>query len=1088
MNQPYRLGLDMGTNSIGWAALTLDKTGRPNGILDLGVRIYSDGRNPKDGTSLAVARRVPRGMRRRRDRYLRRRDDLMQALIALGLMPADETERQALVTLDPYALRAKAPHEPLMSHELGRALFHLDQRRGFKSNRKTDTSDDNKLTARIGELERLIEASGACTLGEYLYKRRLKGKMVRARPEAGFYPHRALYEKEFGAIRDAQMPHHTLRPDQWEHLRDIMFWQRPLKPVDPGWCLLEECERRAHRALPCAQEFRMVQEANNLRILVPGEAAKPLTRDQRDRVLKELRTKKELKLEALLKLLKLPSGARINLLDENRKALKGDETAARLSHKDSFGRLWHVLPIHRRTEIVRKLIETESPEEIERIARAEWGLDAAAAKNVSATPMPEGYARLSEMAIGRLLPVMEEQQLNWAEAVPAIPEYRHHSDFRPDKELAELPYYGEILTRYAVGADPKRKDEIGHYGRIANPTVHIGLGQLRRVINRLIKIYGKPVAIVVELARELKMNREEKEDERRRIRDNEAANRRRDEMAGRGRELSPEDHRRLRLWEEQRYGTANVCPFTGAPISFEMALSNRTEIEHILPFSKTRDDSMANKVLCLTEVNRVKRDRAPAEAFQANPMAGRYQCNYDEILMRAFALPQNKRWRFDRDAMQRFEDEPAFLDRQLNETKYLSRITRLYLAHLYNEKAEKRRLVDAIPGRLTAMLRGKWGLSKLLRDHNRAGGDNDDGPTRKNRDDHRHHAIDAFVVAMTDQRLLKRISDLNSEPERARLIDKIDPPWPDFSHEAFRAHLDRLIISHKPDHVDRKKKLTDEARKDPEKQGKTTGALHNDTAYGMIEPGKNGTWKVVSRAALGSFLTPKDMDKALPAVRDNALREALTAEWEKFKHAKPATGEDTAADGEKRKKNPAALFAEHAATKGIQLNGRKVKVRRVRMVEELAVVPIKDRRTGKPYKAYKPDGNAFGDIYRLPNRRWTAVVVRRFDANQPDFDPVKYRPHPAAKRIMRLHIDDMVALEDGGQRHILRVVKMSGQTITLADHHEAGALKKRNDDKNDPFKYFEKSANTLMAMGLRKVGVDEVGRLADPGPRVGSNL
>lgn len=1086
MNQPYRLGLDVGTNSIGWAALTLDRTGRPNGILDLGVRIYSDGRNPKDGTSLAVARRVPRGMRRRRDRYLRRRDDLMHALIALGLMPADESERRALVALDPYESRTRAARGQLSPHELGRALFHLDQRRGFKSNRKTDSSEDNKLAAKISELDRRIAASGACTLGEYLHKRRLKGKMVRARPEAGFYPHRALYENEFATIRDMQMPHQTLRPEQWEHLRDIMFWQRPLKPVDPGWCLLEDGERRAHRALPCAQEFRMVQEANNLRILVPGEAANPLSRDQRDRVLKDLRTKKELKLDGLLKLLKLPSGARINLLDENRKALKGDETAARLSHKDSFGRLWHVLPMHRRTEIVRKLIETESPEEIERIARTDWKLNAAAAKNLAATPLPEGYARLSEKAIDKLLPVMEEQELNYAEAVAEIPEYRHHSDFRPDAALDELPYYGAILVRQVVGADPTKPkdDEAGHFGRIANPTVHIGLNQIRRVVNRLVKIHGKPTEIVVELARELKMNKEEKEVERRKIRENETANKRRNDNAKR--ELSAEDHRRLRLLEEQRFGTACVCPFTGQPISITMALSSQTEIEHILPFAKTRDDSMANKVLCLTVVNRVKRDRAPAEAFQSNPMAGAYPCNYDEILLRASSLPENKRWRFYPDAMERFEDEETFLDRQLNETKYLSRITRQYLAHLYDERAKAQLCVRAIPGRLTAMLRGKWGLGRLLHDHNRVGGDDATGPSRKNRDDHRHHAIDAFVVAMTDQGLLQGISRLNERADRTRLIEAIPDPWPDFSHEELRAQLDRLVISHKPDHGT------------PGKKGKTTGALHNDTAYGLIEPGKNGTWKVVSRAALASFLMPKDMDKALPAVRDNALRDALTAEWETFKHAKSAPGEDANGDSEKRKKNPAALFAEHAATKGIPINGRKVRIRRVRMVEELAVVPINDRRTGNdprtgkpyktPYKAYKPDGNAFGDIYRLPNRRCTAVVVRRFDANQPDFDLVKYRPHPAAKRIMRLHIDDMVALEDAGQRRILRVVKMSGQTITLADHQEAGALKRRNDDKDDPFKYFEKSANTLMAMGMRKVGVDEIGRLADPGPRLGSNL
>ena len=349
------------------------------------------------------------------------------------------------------------------------------------------------------------------------------------------------------------------------------------------------------------------------------------------------------------------------------------------------------------------------------------------------------------------------------------------------------------------------------------------------------------------------------------------------------------------------------------------------------------------------------------------------------------------------------------------------------------------------------------------------------GRSARIRDDHRHHAIDAFVIAMTDQALLKRISELNSDPERARLIDKMDPPWPNFSHEQLREKLDRLVVSYKPDHGT------------PGQRGKTTGALHNDTAYGLIEPGKNGTWKVVSRAALSSFLTPKDLDAALPAVRDNTLRAALTAEWDRFKQAKPAKNEDSPDDGKKRTKNLAALFAEDVATTGIQLNGHKVKVRRVRMVEELAVVPIKDRRTGKPYKAYKPDGNAFADLYRLPTGRCTAVVIRRFDANQPAFDPAKHRPHPAAKKLMQLHIDDMVALEDAGRRRILRVVKMSGQTITLADHIEAGALKKRNEDKNDPFKYLEKSANVLIGMGLRKVGVDEIGRLTDPGPRVARN-
>jgi CRISPR-associated endonuclease Csn1 len=543
---------------------------------------------------------------------------------------------------------------------------------------------------------------------------------------------------------------------------------------------------------------------------------------------------------------------------------------------------------------------------------------------------------------------------------------------------------------------------------------------------------------------------------------------------------------------------------------------------------------MANKVLSLREANRAKKDRSPYDAFHANPKIGPYQYNYEEIRMRADALPRNKRWRFYPDAMERFANEQEFLDRQLNETKYLSRIARGYLAHLYNEKAEGKLRVRAIPGKLTAMLRGKWGLNALLSDHNRAGGDEGDGRARKNRDDHRHHAIDAFVIAMTDQGLLQRISEMNSDTDRRRLIDKMPDPWEGFTPDVLRPHLDRLIISHKPDHGSfpwsRKTKKTQNEK------SKTSGALHNDTAYGLIAPnrgglddiqdkaeleavrdselrkklgdiwdrvlardghtrefskeaakeikdiGKGDGWKVVSRTALASFLTPKDMDAALPAVRDPVLRDALIAEWETFKKRKPEEKEKSIEDDDRKKKNPAGQFAEHAATRGIRIDGRLVKVRRVRMTEDLAVVPIRDRRTGKPYKAYKPDGNAFADIYQLPNGRWTAVVVRRFDANRADFDPAKERPHPAARKIMRLHIDDMVAIEDAGRRRILRVVKMSKQVITMADHNEAGALKARDADKDDSFKYFSKSAGSLKDYKLRKVGVDEIGRLTDPGP------
>lgn len=1071
----YRLGLDLGTNSIGWWMVALDSKGNACGSLGGGVRIFSDGRNPKDGTSLAVQRRVPRGMRRRRDRYLGRRSDLMNHLIAFGLMPGDEGARKALEALDPYELRAGALDRALTPHELGRALFHLNQRRGFKSNRKTD-SDDNEtgvVKERISELRTRIERSGARTLGEFLHKRHLKGRMVRARPEAGFYPERAMYEDEFDRIREAQSSHHILTAEQWDALKDIIFFQRPLKPVDPGWCLFEAGEKRAHRALPLTQEFRMVQETNNLRVTSPGSPARRLTPEERNKVLGHLRKKKELKLDAMLKLLKLPSGSTVNLFDDHRSTIKGEETAARLAHKEIFGDTWFNLSIEERTDIIRTLLDTEKPEEIERIAQAQWGLSEASAKKLAGKSLPDGYSRLSEKAIAKLLPIMEDQGLNYAEAVEQVPEYGHHSDFRPDEARDTLPYYGEVLARHCVGADPSapKKDEVAHWGRLANPTVHIGLNQIRRLVNRLIEVHGKPEEIVIELARELKMSKEDKDKERKKNSENEAANRRREEQVrAAGTAPSPHLLRKLRLWEEQKVGTANLCPFTGQPISFEMAISAATEIEHILPFSKTLDDSMANKVLCLIEANRAKRNRSPYDAFHADPTIAGRKYVYDDILFRADNLPANKRWRFHPDAMDRFNNvERDFLDRQLNETKYLSRIARSYLSNLYNEKEEGRMRVRAIPGKLTAMLRGKWGLSALLPGHNLSGGE--EAP-RKNRNDHRHHALDAFVVANTTQGLLKRLADLNDDADRQRLVDAVPDPWDDFDREELRKQLARLTVSHKADHGT------------PGSKGKTTGALHNDTAYGIVGPGKNGNTIVVSRTPLSRFTTPKDMDKGLEGIRDAALREALVAAWETFKAAPPEASNSDDADSRRKPKNPAMAFAEMAATKGIELGGRKVRVRRVRTCEELGVVPIKDRRTGEPYKAYKPDGNAFNEVYELPNGNWASVVIRRFDANQPDFNSADFRPHPAARKVMRLHIDDLVAVDDGGQRRVLRVVKLSGQKITLADHFEAGALKSRDADKEDPFKYLEKSANVLKSMGLRKVGVDEIGRLTDPGPQL----
>ena len=1064
----YRLGLDLGTNSIGWAAVSLDDNGEPCGVLDMGVRIFPDGRDEQSKTSNAAARRVARGQRRRRDRYKQRRNKLIDALVEFGLMPWSEEQRKEMQQLDPYDLRRRALDQALEPFELGRALFHLDQRRGFKSNRKADGGDaaeGKSLSDRIGDLRRSIEESGARTLGEFMAGRHEKRETVRARPELGLYPDRVMYWEEFDAIRKAQEPHHTLSGERWAELSGIIFSQRPLRPVEPGWCQFEyeSGEKRAAKALPVFQEFRILQEVNNLRVQVGTEPERPLDEKERECALMRLRSGKDINLEKATGL-KLPTGAVFNLSRGGRKNIKGDETTAKLAASGRpakgdkpampglFGNMWLGLPLNERNAIVKFLLDTEEPEAIRKKAVEEWRLNKAQAEAVANVSLAPGYGDLSEKAIGKLLPHLE-QGLGYSDAVQAAG-YRHHSDFRNEEAHDCLPYYGQALPRDAVGADPAKdseKDgEPARWGRFPNPTVHIGLNQLRRVVNRLIEVHGKPEEIVVELTRELKSNREQLAEDRRRQNKGAEDNKRFTEMLESAEQAPTADIlRKLRLWEDQKDPSGVLCcPYTGQPLSFGMVVSRETEVDHILPFSRTLDNSRSNMVVCVAAANRYKGDRSPHEAFGHSPEGYDYQ----EILSRTANFSPNKRWRFREDAMTQFEEEDRFLDRQLNETSYLSRTARTYLSYLYDEKGEDRMRVRAAPGRVTALLRRGWGLEGILRV-------SEEGEiTGKQRDDHRHHAIDAFVVACTTQGLLQKFARASGSShipeERLAAVAKEAHPWEGYDRSQIKPYLDRLVVSYKPDHGTRGA------------PGKTTGQLHNETAYGLVELYENGPSQVVVRKKLSAFKKRSDLDD----VRDLVMRKALLELWDKV-----------AAEGGKP-----ADFAERAATEGVLLeNGRRQTVRRVRVLEKQNVIPIKDR-DGMPYKGYRPGGNEFADVWEMRDGSWQLVIVPTFYANQPDFDITKFRPttvsgkhkgksDPAAKRLMRLQINDMAAIGEGTHRQIVRVRSLWNEIgrprVALDKHNEASAKEKAY------------SARQLLQLGFRKVGVNEIGRVRDPGPR-----
>jgi CRISPR-associated endonuclease Csn1 len=1051
-----RLGLDVGTNSVGWCLIEDDTH-----IIGIGVRIFTDGRDPKSGASLAVDRRVARGMRRRRDRYLGRRSAFLNALIEHGLMPADAEEAKLVAESDPYDLRKRALDERLEPREIGRALFHLNQRRGFKSNRKAERkqkdNEDGKIASGAKALDAAMEASNARTLGEFLAGRETKRvRMGGENQSYDFYPQRRHVEDEFAAIWTAQTKHHPalLTDAARAALHRILFFQRPLKEQEVGVCTFVHTERRLAKAHPLFQERRLYEEVNQLEITTPGQPSRKLTLDERDLLILKLRGVKAASFDSLAKLLKLEPDQSFNKASETRTQLAGNEVHAALSDKKRFGNTWSHLDRDRQWIIIERLLDEENPDLLHQFLTGECGLDdehAAAAARVS---LPEGYGRLGSTATRRILDALRSEVITYDEAVRRAG--WHHSDDRTGEILSKLPYYGELLTREIppgtqLPSDPPEK----RWGKITNPTVHIGLRQVEKLVNAVIAVYGRPDHIVVELARELKLNEKEREEQERRIRkDTAAAQLLSKDLQEASFADTGANRALLRAWKE--LNPANPldrrCPYCAEPIGMRQLFTGEADVDHIIPYSRSLDDSAGNKVVAHRHCNRVKGNHTPFEKW------GHDEARWETISIQVARLHNSKQWRFGPDAARRVEKDGGFIARQLTDTQYLSRLTARYLSSLYPDKADGS--VYVIPGRMTAMLRRLWGLNGLLPDHNFVANEHSNAP--KNRLDHRHHAIDAAVTAVTTRSLLMQISRAAGQAEDKdldRMFEGLEPPWEGFREE-LGEKLSVATVSFKPDHGRKGKPARD--------HDVTSGRLHDDTAYGLTgEYGPDGKTPVVVKRISFFSLEPKDINDP-QRIRDVTLRNELLA----------------ATDGLAGKVFEQALHRfqdHHPLFRGI---------RRVRVLGERAGTPtlnvilITDKN-GHPYKAYKGNANARFQVWRLPDGSWVHRTVSMFLAHQRGYEPP--RPHPAAKKLLDLRQNDLLAIErEGGSREVMRVVKFSeGGQVTLAAHNEGGALKARDSAPNevDPFKYIAPTAGGLKKLKARQIRIDPLGRVFDPGPR-----
>ena len=1084
-----RFSFDIGTNSIGWAVFQLNNKQEAVKILNAGARIFSDGRDPQSGDPLAVRRRTVRSASRMRDRYLRRRKRTLDKLIGYGLLPEDKAERDKILLetndkpsgstdkkTDPYSLRARALEEKLPLAYVARALFHIGQRRGFKSNRKADrkSNEKGKIAVGIEELSGLMHQSHAPTLGAYLAKRRDEGHVVRLRANSealtdkayAFYPERSMLEDEFRKIWQAQAEYYpdVLTKEREEELFHVMFFQRPLKEQKVGFCTLVEGETRLAKDDPLFQQFRLYKEINELAIILPDLSQRKLTMEERDTLITLMRPAKTKTFAALRKALKIPAGGRFNKETENRKQLTGDEVYSVFSKPELFGADWGKFSTVQQREIIDQLNNEENPDKLEEWLKGKFPKlsDEQRAEIINGN-LPDGYGRFGITATSKILEQLKKDVISEAEAAHRCG-FDHSLANRNWKGLDELPRYQEVLERHIVPGTGDKNDIYDIYkGRLTNPTVHIGLNQVRRLTNRLIKAYGKPWQIVVELARDLPLSQEQKRKVNKTIKNNtDAAIRRSEQLGEIGKRDNGYNRQLLKLWEELGDDPNDrKSIYSGARITEQMLFSGEVEIDHILPFSSTLDDSYANKILCLREENRVKRNRAPDEVSE-------WQGRYDELIERAKKLPKNKQWRFTRGAMKKAEENRDFLARQLTDTQYLAKLAREYFDSLYpgeevnaDDEFKKVQHVWAIPGKLTELLRRNWGLNSLLA----AEGDKS-ANSPKNRKDHRHHAIDAMVIGVTTRSLLKRIATAAGRFEGEDFENFVKKavseilPWENFRNDA-KDVVDKIIISHKQDHG------TISRAGYAQGKGKTAGQLHDATALGLTgETDDEGKKIVVTREnflSLESTDIPKIRDKNLRAELDSAAKQSLP----------PDFGKMTKAQKKKEFQKVLVSFArDHQLYKAI---------RHVRVLDSLHVIEIKDKN-GKAYKAYKGNSNYRYDVWETLDGKWNSEVISTFDAHQPKWSSQFHKNNPTARKVLSLQQNDMVAYNDPEKGHVIaRIVKFgqNGQ-IFFAPHNEAD-VSARDSNKNDPFKLTVKTATGLKKMQFRQIRVDEMGRVFDPG-------
>ena len=640
------LGLDLGSSSIGWAiveehskeVISEGCISDKDKIVAIGSRIIPLSTDESTQFSKGQAltknadRTKSRTQRKGYDRYQLRRALLLEKLAQLGMYNGETLK---LSKLELWGLRAKAVHEQISLLELGRVLCHINQKRGYRTV-KADYGDKKQgaYVSQVLERHKEINEQGL-TIGEFLYNGLKAAPAFRCKER--IFP-RIAYMEEFDAIMSRQRVFYpeVLTNESIAHIRDyIIFHQRPLKSCKHlvGRCSLEihfkehngqmrDCSPKvAPRTSPLFQVCKIWESINNLKIENKFNDILYISLEQKQKIFDFMNTNEKLKANDLKSKLGIKTkewqfGKAVG------NGLQGNTTYCAISkalgnHKEYHHLLKFDLNVADRESVNKETGEISTVKVIESSFEKQplyelWHalysisdidvlretlknkfniIDETVIDNLCQIDFVKaGYSNKSSRAIRKVLPYLQDgMQYHDAKQMAG------YNDTTLTKEQNEARELAERLL-------PIKK------GELRQPVVEKILNQLVNLVNALMHEHGRFDEIRVELARELKQNKEERDSATKAMARNQKQN---EEIARRIQSeygLTPTRSRiqKYRMWEESEH----ICIYCGKTVSAkEFLLGFGVEVEHIIPRSVIFDDSFANKVCSCSECNKEKNNR-----------------------------------------------------------------------------------------------------------------------------------------------------------------------------------------------------------------------------------------------------------------------------------------------------------------------------------------------------------------------------------------------------------------------------------------------------------------------------------------------